>query len=395
MRPTWAEVSLHKLARNFRAVQDHCGPEVTVCAVVKANAYGHGAVECARALEAAGAAWLGVTSTEEGVRLREAGLRGRILLMTGFWRGEEADVLLHRLTPAVWQSESLDLLQAAADKHGVERVPVHVKFDTGMSRLGVPAEETAAFLTRLRERPRIFVEGVFSHLASAEVIDAADAEQQEKRFREVLRRVEESGLRPRFAHMANSAAIAARRKLHFNFVRPGLSLYGYTLPLLSASGRPQEPSALAVEPVLSWKTRIIGTREVPAGQGVGYNATHITIGPAKLAVLPLGYADGLNRHLSSLGRVLIRGKFANIVGRVSMDLTLADVTDIPCMVGDEVVLLGEQGGKRIDAWEHATHSHTVPYEILCGIGARVPRRYEDLPNGTKAPRLSAKVLTGK
>lgn len=378
MRPTWVEVSLAKLKRNFRAVQDHVGPEVTVCAVVKADAYGHGAVACARALEGAGAAWQGVTSTEEGVRLREAGIGGRILLMTGCWCGEEEEVIRQRLTPVVWQTESLDRLHAAAENMKAERVPVHVKFDTGMARLGVPGAQAADFLRHLRARPRVWLEGVCTHLASAEVVDAPDADAQEREFRQVLRTALELGFAPRFTHIANSAAIVLRRALHFNFVRPGLSLYGYQMPPVSASGRPAPPGSLAVEPVLSWKTRILGLRELAAGQGAGYNLTYTAEAASRLAVLPLGYADGLSRQLSNLGRVLVRGAYAPIVGRVAMDLTLVDVTGIAeAEIGDEVVLIGEQAGHRIDAWEHATHARTVPYEILCGISQRVPRQYAE------------------
>ncbi len=376
MRPTWAEVSLAALRRNFRITQDFVGPNVTVCAVVKADAYGHGAIECARALEGEGAAWLGVTSPDEGVRLREAGIRGRILLMTGFWRGEEEAVLEHKLTPAIGQIESLNLLDAAAARRKLGRVPVHVKLDTGMARLGVPLAQLGELLAALRACEHIALEGVFTHLASAEVVDADDVEQQAILFDGSVAEIVRAGFQPRLLHVANSAAIAARRALHKNFVRPGISLYGYYLPFVSSSGRPTERRGLDVRPVLAWKTRIIGLRDVPAGQRIGYGGAFVAEGPARLAVLPLGYADGLNRHLSSLGRVIVRGSYAPIVGNVSMDITLIDVTAVAgAEIGDEVTLIGEQGTCRIDAWEHATHAHTIPYEILCAISKRVPRRY--------------------
>jgi alanine racemase len=375
-RPTWAEVSLSALKHNFRAIQSHVGPDVTVCAVVKADAYGHGAIECARALEADGAKWFGVTTTEEGVRLRQAGIAGRILLMTGFWRGEEEAVVEHRLTPAVWQEESLALLEAAAAKLGVDKFAVHLKLDTGMSRLGVTPEHLLAFLPCLRNAPHLAVEGAFTHLASAEVIDASDVEVQTSRFARALDKIRRSGYSPHYTHIANSAAIAARPQMHSNFVRPGISLYGYYLPFVSSSGEPIEKKPLDVRPVLSWKTHIIGLRDVSAGQGVGYNARLTTSRPTRLAVLPLGYADGLNRHLSCTGRMLVRGQFALIAGNVSMDITLLDVTDIPgTQIGDEVTIIGTDGANTITAWEHATTSHTIPYEILCGINIRVPRRY--------------------
>jgi alanine racemase len=374
-RPTWAEVSLSALRHNFGVIQNHVGADVTVCAVVKADAYGHGAIECARALEANDAKWFGVTTTEEGVRLRQAGITGRILLMTGFWRGEEEAVVEHRLTPAVWQEDSLELLERATTKLNVEKVPVHLKLDTGMSRLGVTPEHLLAFLPCLRNTPHLLLEGAFTHLASAEVLDASDVEVQASRFARALDKIHRSGYSPHYTHIANSAAIAARPQMHHNFVRPGISLYGYYLPFVSLSGQPVEQKALDVRPVLAWKTRIIGLREVPAGAGVGYNARLVTSRPSRIAVLPIGYADGLNRHLSCTGRMLVRGEFAPIAGNVSMDITLLDVTDVPgAQIGDEVTVIGADGDKAITAWEQATISHTVPYEILCGINVRVPRR---------------------
>jgi alanine racemase len=374
MRPTWAEVSLRALRANFRRIQQHVGRHVTVCAVVKADAYGHGAAECSRALEAEGAAWLGVTSTEEGVRLREHGLRARILLMTGFWRGEQDDVVRHALTPAAWQGESLELLKQAVSKVGAQRVPVHVKIDTGMARLGLPHTEAAQFAEDLRRHPELEVEGLFTHLASAEIVDASSNALQSTRFDEARGAFRAAGFAPRYIHMANSAAIVSNAGWRHNFVRPGISLYGYYLPFLSSSGRPVEARGLPVEPVLAWKTRIIGLRHVGPNQPIGYDGAYVTRASARIAVLPVGYADGLNRKLSSQGRVLVRGEFAPIVGNVSMDITLIDISAVArATIGDEVVIIGHQGSRAIDAWEHATLAQTIPYEILCNISSRVPR----------------------
>ena len=380
MRPTWAEVSLGALRRNYRAVQERVGDQVTICAVVKADAYGHGAVECARGLEQEGATWLGVTSTEEGVRLREAGIGARILLMTGFWRGEEADVLRHRLTPAVWEWWQVGGLEAALNKvvDAPRPFPIHIKLDTGMARLGVPEHYLKLFLNRVAAAKDVEIEGVFSHLASAEVMGSDEVERQAARFREFEQLIRERGLAPRYFHLSNSAAVATRPALFRDMVRPGIALYGYQLRI---SGSRDTESALAVEPVLSWKTRIISLREVGAGQGVGYNLTYVTQAPSKIAVLPVGYADGLNRHLSwraegKGGSVLVRGERVPIAGRVSMDITLADVTAVKGVnVGDEVTILGSDGAQRIDAWEHAQLAGTIPYEILCDIGKRVPRKF--------------------
>lgn len=390
---------------------------MTVCAVVKADAYGHGAVECARALEQEGATWFGVTSTDEGVRLRESGIRGRILLMTGFWRGEEEAVIEHRLTPAVWQREEMQLLEHAAAKRRARReragtpgtvhsgpdsgLAVHVKIDTGMSRLGVPHRQAAEFAAFARELRNVRVESVMTHLASAEIVDAESNAQQLAKFGAAVDAFRRAGQAPEFVHAANSSAIvwlhsaeeqggslhspdrprrpvphSLRSSVRLNMVRPGVSLYGYYLPFLSASGRPSEVRGLDVEPVLSWKTRIVGMRDVAAGTCVGYGGNWTAQQPARIAVLPVGYADGLRRELSSLGRVLVRGEVAPMVGNISMDLTLIDVTAIPAaQVGDEVIIFGSQGEHRLDAWEHATIAETIPYEILCGISGRVPRKY--------------------
>lgn len=380
MRPTWAEVSLPALRRNYRALRERVGEQVTVCAVVKADAYGHGAIECARALEEEGATWLGVTCTEEGVRLREAGIRARILLMTGFWRGEEGDVIRHRLTPAVWEWWQVGGLEAALNKvAGVPKpFPIHIKLDTGMARLGVPDYYLKLFLNRVAAAKAIAIEGVFSHLASAEVMGSDEVERQATRFADFERQIRDRGLAPRYFHLSNSAAIATRPALFRDMVRPGIALYGYQLKI---TGSKATESPLRIDPVLSWKTRIVSLRDVGPGQGVGYNSTFVAQVPTKLAVLPVGYADGLNRHNSSRadsqgGSVLVRGRRVPIAGRVSMDITLADVTGVAGVnVGDEVTILGSDGGQHIDAWDHATLAGTIPYEILCNIGKRVPRKY--------------------
>lgn len=378
LRPTWVEVSLTALRHNFRTIQDYVAPEATVCAVVKADAYGHGAVECARALEAEGAKWFGVTSTGEGVVLREAGITGRILLMTGFWRGEEEAVVRHNLTPAVWDWSHIELLEDAAEKSGAsDPVPVHLKVDTGMARLGISPADLPAFAKVLGSTQHVFLEGVFSHLASSEIVDAPDVEAQIARFDQALATLREGGLSPAWVHMANSAAIVTRPRTWKNMVRPGISLYGYYLPFTSViSPAPDSSLDLPVKPVLSWKTRILSLRDVGARQPLGYNGAYVTQAPARIAALPVGYADGLSRHLSSKGRVIVRDDYAPIVGNISMDITLIDVTGIPGVeVGDEVILIGSKGKRSITAWDHAGYAMTIPYEVLTGLSKRLPRRY--------------------
>jgi alanine racemase len=376
-RPTWADVSLSTLRQNFRTVQKHVGAAVTVCAVVKADAYGHGAVECSRALQGEGAKWLGVTSLDEAIPLRDAGIQSNILLMTGFWRGEEAEIIRLQLTPTVWELWQVESLDKAAAGLGVSRHPVHLKVDTGMGRLGVAVEQLPAVLRALSTAKHLRLEGLSTHLASSEIMDAPSVAEQERNFEAARNIVREAGFEPSFVHMANTGAVISRRETWNTMVRPGVALYGYYLPFQRA-GREVSGGTLRlpVKPILTWKTRILSLRNFAANQPLGYGGTYATKAPAHVAVLPVGYADGYNRQLSNRGRVIVRDHYAPIVGRISMDLTLADVTGIPGVsVGDEVILLGSTDGLSVDALEHAELANSTPYEILCNISKRVPRRY--------------------
>jgi alanine racemase len=376
-RPTWADVSLTTLRQNFRTVQKHVGASVTVCAVVKADAYGHGAVECSRALESEGARWLGVTSLDEAIPLRDAGVRASILLMTGFWRGEESEIVRLRLTPTIWEPQHIGSLNKAAAALGVARHPVHLKVDTGMGRLGTALEQLPAVLAALSDAKHLVLEGLSTHLASSEIMDAPSVAEQERSFEVACRMVREAGFEPALVHMANTGAVISRRETWKEMVRPGVALYGYYLPFQRA-GREVSGGTLRlpVKPILTWKTRILSLRNFGANQPLGYGGTYLTKAPAHVAVLPVGYADGYNRQLSNRGRVILREHYAPIVGRISMDLTLVDVTGIPGVaVGDEVILLGNCEGLSVDALEHAELANSTPYEILCNISKRVPRRY--------------------
>ena len=376
-RPTWADVSLTSLRQNFRTVQKHVGTGVTICAVVKADAYGHGAVECSRALEAEGARWLGVTSLDEAIPLRDAGIRAGILLMTGFWRGEENEIVRLHLTPTVWEPWQIESLDKAAAALGVAQHSIHLKVDTGMGRLGVALDQLPKVLAALSAAKHLSVEGLSTHLASSEVMDAPSVAEQQKGFETATRMVRDAGLEPKFVHIANTGAVISRRDTWNTMVRPGVALYGYYLPFQRA-GRTVSGGTLrlAVKPILTWKTRILSLRDFGPNQALGYGATYVTKAQAHVAVLPVGYADGFNRQLSNRGRVILREHYAPIVGRISMDLTLVDVTGIPGVsLGDEVILLGVGEGLSVDAMEHAELANSTPYEILCNISKRVPRRY--------------------
>jgi len=373
---TWAEVSLGALGDNFRTAQSHVGKDVTICAVVKADGYGHGAVECARALESEGAQWLGVTDAAEGLALRGAGVKGRILLMTGIWKGEEDAVVAENLTPTVWEPWHIESIERAArGQHPSRHVSVHLKLDTGMNRLGVSPEALPRLCEMLSASKHLTLEGVSTHLASAEVLDAEDATRQVKRFEAGLAVLQSYGLRPGLIHMGNSAAMTARPDTWKTMVRPGIALYGYSLAF-TRGGKPAAVASLALKPVLAWKTRVLTVKDVAAGEAIGYMGTFVTKALSRIAVLPVGYADGYPRLLSNRARVIVRGEYAPVVGRVSMDLTIVDVSHIAGIaVGDEVVLIGNSSGKSVDAVELARLCESVPYEILCGLSQRVPRVY--------------------
>lgn len=376
-RPTWAEVSLSALRQNYRTVADYVGTGVTVCAVVKADAYGHGAVECALALERAGAIWLGVTSLDEAIPLREEGIGTRILLMTGFWRGEEEEIIRLALTPTVWEVGQIELLERAASQLGVSQQTIHLKVDTGMGRLGAAPEDLPRICSVLKSSPHLKVEGLSTHIASSEVLDAPSVGDQLESFEAARKTLAECGFDPPLIHAANTSALISHHESWNSMVRPGLALYGYHLSFERA-GRAVSGRALKLPltPALTWKTRILSLREMRAGQALGYGGTYVTKAPSRIAMLPVGYADGLNRGLSSGGRVIVRENYAPIVGRISMDLTMVDVTGIPGIeVADEVILLGSSDGLSVDAREHAELAQTIPYEILCAISKRVPRRY--------------------
>jgi alanine racemase len=272
----------------------------------------------------------------------------------------------------VWQREHIERLERAAERLRKDPVRVHLKVDTGMARLGASIEEFPQLLTMLRAAQHVKLEGLFSHLASAEVVDSPQVDEQLARFERAAAVVKQSGLVPAYLHIANTSALATRSKTWMNFVRPGIALYGYQLPS-AAEGKSFD---LPVRPVLSWRTRIFSLRDVGIGQAIGYSGAYVTPAAARIAALPVGYADGLSRKLSSRGRVIVNDQYAPIVANVSMDITLVDVTDIPgAEIGSEVTILGQSEHCSVTAADHARFAGTIPYEILCSISKRVPRQY--------------------
>src|SRR5438105_1543654 len=297
MRPTWAEVALSAVQQNFHAIGGLLAGCAAICCVVKADAYGHGAVECARALQNAGATWFGVSTTDEGVLLRLAGISGGILLMSGFSPGEQEAIVQHDLTATVWDARQIELLNAAAAKNqGAKKmVSIHLKVDTGMSRLGVPPVDLGGILSALKSAQHLSLGGIFSHLASAELLDSPQTDSQLKEFDEALKTVKAAGFSPPLVHMANSTAIMTRPDTWKNMVRPGGALYGYRLPIRAAPGAQPKDAGVQLRHALTWKTRVFALRDIRPGQGVSYGAAYVAPATGKIAVLPVGYADGFSR----------------------------------------------------------------------------------------------------
>lgn len=368
-RPTWAEIDLDALAHNYRVIRNHVGDEVKVLAAVKANAYGHGAVECARRLESEGVDWFGVALPEEGIELREAGITKPILCLGGFWPGQESLCLEQHLTPVLYRPDMLESLDRAAGDANVTAT-VHVKIDTGMGRLGIRADRVSEFCATLGRFGNIHLDGLMTHLAVADdETKQSFTDDQLRGFDEAVRAFRERGFSPNLIHAANSAATFARPRNGKNLVRPGGALYGFVRDVL-----PANIETPPLRPVMSLFTRIMLLKKVPPGEKLGYGTTFETDRDSLIATLPIGYDDGYSRALSNRGRVIVRGQFAPVVGRVSMDLTLIDVTDVAgVQLDDRVILLGEDGANRITAEEIGATAGTISYEITCGISNRVPR----------------------
>ena len=375
LRPTWVEITLSKLRRNFQRVRELAGAR-KVMAVIKADAYGHGAVPIAECLAGCGVDWFGVATVEEALELRAAGIRQPVLLLGGLYMSDPAHLIEYGLTPSISSTMRLDTYAECARRYG-RPIEFHLKVDSGLGRLGLPLDRVAAFVDHYRELEGLQMKGLFTHLASAEDLVASQTDEQGERFATALAQLRGLQFEPEWIHVSNSAALLTGRKFPENLVRIGALIYGYCMPLVVPPGQ-ELPKVPEFEPVLTFKSCIVYMKDVPSGTPLGYSASFYTRRPSRIATVPVGYADGLSHALSNRGCAIVRGRRARIVGSISMDLSLLDVTDIAgTNIGDEVILLGQADHSSITAVEVAQLLDTVPYEVLCSIGKRVPRIYVD------------------
>ena len=368
-RPTVAEIDLGSLEFNYERLQKRVPKGVRLLAVVKADAYGHGAIPISRKLESLGVEYLGVAIPDEAVELRKGGVKAPILILGGIYGGDVDQIFRFNLTPVVFRKDLLQVLSKEAERRR-KRVRVHLKVDTGMGRLGIPFSLWPAFLKEVKRFPKIQVEGILSHFSMTDE-EEGFTQQQWKEFEEAAAMAREMGISFQYLHMANSANLTKYPSCSGNLVRPGIMLYG-------AYPSPTFRNLIRLKPIMTLKTRIHFLKRVSPGTKISYGGTFVTKRESLIATLPIGYGDGYSIHLSNKGEVLIRGKRAPVVGKVCMDFTVVDVTDLPNVsVGDEVVLIGRQGRERITADEIAEKVNSISYEVFCSIGKRVPRVYKD------------------
>jgi alanine racemase len=363
----WSEIDIGALKRNVERTRKLVGDEVQILLTIKADAYGHGSPHVARASVAAGVDMLGVATLHEGIELRGSGIRVPILILSPSLVNEIDEIVEWHLTPTVSDLRFAQALSFSAARVSRE-VNVHVEIDTGMTRGGVNEEEACDFLRALARLRGVTVEGVYTHFPSTYGDDAEFTESQIETFQGIIETLKAEGIEFPMIHTANSAAITQHRGSHFNMVRPGGMIYGM-FPAKDMNG-------VGLERVMSFKSRIVNVKQVARGKSISYGRTRRLERDSRVAAVAAGYGHGLIRSLSNNGDLLVRGKRAPIIGRVTMDVTLIDVTDIPQVsVGDEVVIFGRQGDSEITVYEVAERCNTISYEITCGIGKRVPRVY--------------------
>jgi alanine racemase len=387
-RPVWAEVSASALTYNLQAIRAYVNPadekRITarlVLSIVKGNGYGHGGPQAAQILEKAGSDWFGVTSASEGIDVRNAGVRGPILVLTSFWPGEEANLVKYGLTPVVHRCEQLDDLNRAASRSGRgKKLPFHLKIDTGMNRIGISPKDVECFARHYAKCNHLQLGGVMTHFASSEAFAPAaqgrQTREQEESFYTALEQLRALGVDPGIVHLANSAAIATRPETWADMVRPGVILYGYHPGYDPPEQRAEAERRLPLKPVMSLRTRIISLRNVPEGTSIGYGGKFVAQRPSVIGVLAAGYGDGVHRSLGNRGSMLVRGKLAPIVGIVSMDVTMVDVTDVHgAEIGDIATIYGVDGEHTHPANAVARSIGTVTSDLLCAVSHRVPRIY--------------------
>jgi alanine racemase len=378
--PTWVEVDLDRFQRNLEAIRAATGDACRILLVVKADAYGHGAVEIARHAVSSGVSMLGVATLHEGIELRGSGVTAPIVVLSPALLSEVDEIIEHRLTPCVATLEFAERYAERCAAHGVQG-RFHVEVDTGMGRTGVSDADAVEFIARLVALPSLLLEGVFTHFPDADSGHAEFTVEQLRRYDVVLRDLEARGIDVPIRHAANSAGVLSVRDAHRDLVRPGILAYG-VYPTADA------PRTVRVEGILTFKTRVVQIREHPPGRNISYGRTYETTRWTRIAVLPVGYGHGYPWSLGNRGEVLVRGRRAPIVGRVTMDLTMVDVSDIPDVrLEDEVVLWGEQRGARLPLDEVAARAQTIPYDLLCGMGKRVVRLFLSAGAPTKVVTL--------
>lgn len=368
--PITVTISLDALTRNFKQIRQWIDPSTKILAVIKADAYGHGAIPVAQTLEHLGIFGFGVASVMEGITLREHHIHCPILVMGPILPQHLNEIIRHQLTPVISRAEIVHQLIEILFPRAIP-FPIHLKVDTGLHRLGFENEEALSLLSRLSlSTPLIEIEGLLSHFADADNQDHTLTNVQIQKFLAFIDQAKQLGVQPPILHLANSAGILFHPTAHLGMVRPGLMLYGY------APRQESSPQSLTLEPVMQATTYVAHLRSLQPGEIVGYNALFRTRRPSQIAVLPVGYTHGFPRHLTGVGHVLIKGEQAPIIGKICMDMMMVDVTDIPHpTIGDEVVLLGKQGTREITAEDHAGWLNTIPYEVLCGIGGKANRIY--------------------
>lgn len=386
IRPVWLEINLDAIAHNVRRIKQIVGENVRIIAMVKANAYGHGAIEVSETLLKNGVTMLGVGVVEEGVVLREAGIKAPILVCGLTTDDQLESLVMYNLTATVCKSKTIQTLSRIASKKK-RKVPVHIKIDTGMGRLGIPAEDTLNFVEKIGKMKNILIEGIFTHFAATNEDDGNYTRKQFEQYKKALFELEKERMNIPLKHVANSAAILNSSCFHLDAVRPGIIIYG-----LFPS--PKTKQIVQLEPAAEFKTKIVFLKEVSTGKSIGYGRTYTTTRPTRIATLPVGYADGYSWLLSNNGEVLVRGQRAPIIGKICMDLCMIDVTHIGgVQIGDEVVLWGKQGSQMISVEEIAEKRGSIAYEVICMVDKeRVPKVFMKDGKPFKVKSLLGKTL---